>query len=322
MSTTRHSGATARTRGGLLPREVPLLAVLAGLILYFALSAPGFFNPVNLAAISRDVAVIGMLGIGLTIVIITGGIDLSCASVLALSASVMGVLMDRSGAIALPAAACLATSAILGGGNALLVTKLSVPPIVATLATLSLYRMQAMKTVTLVSPLPEGFRALGSGWAAFAVFLLLLWVAAMVMSRTPWGRHVYAVGGNAVAARLSGVNVGRTVGWTYVVSGLAAGVAALVASATLNSVQGNMFLGYELDAVAAVVLGGTSIVGGRGGVVGTAVGAAVMSTLRNGLIVTGLDVYWYQAIIGAAILLVAGMDYILERRRAAAGVAA
>jgi len=296
-------------------RGAPLFGLMLLLAGGFALGTPGFANPVNLAAISRDAAVIGILGTGLTLVVLAGGIDLSCASVLALSASVMAVLMDRTGSIALPVLACLATAALLGTGNALLVTRLGVPPIVATLATLSLYRVQAMKMVTLISPLPPGFSRLGAGWAAFAVFAAVLTAAALALARTPWGRHVYAAGGNPSALRLSGVSVGATVGWTYVASGLCAGVAALVASATLNSVQGNMFPGYELDAVAAVVLGGTAITGGRGGVAGTALGAGIMAVLRNGLIVAGLDVYWYQAIIGLAILLTGGLDVLFSRSR-------
>lgn len=304
---TAHSATTLR--------ELPLFFVLAALIGWFAITAPGFFNPINLASVSRDAAVIGILGLGLTVVVITGGIDLSCASILALSACIMGILMDRTGTIFLPAVACVAVAGFLGAGNGFLVGRLGVPPIVATLATLSLYRMQAMKMVKLISPLPSGFRALGSGWNAFAALLVALVVMMLVLSRTRWGRRVYAVGGNSVAARLSGIHVGWTVGWTYVVSGLLAGGAALLASATLNSVQGTMFMGYELDAVAAVVIGGTSIAGGRGGVLGTALGAAIMSTLRNGLIVAGMSVYWYQAIIGCAILLVAGLDYALNRMR-------
>ncbi len=310
-----HDRERPRAADLLAARETPLLGMALLLAALFALAAPGFTNAVNLAAIGRDVAVIGMLGVGLTLVVLTGGIDLSCASVLALSASVMALLMERTGGMLLPVAACLCTAALLGAGNALLVTRLAVPPIVATLATLGLYRMQAMKMVTLISPLPPGFSRLGAGWAAFSVFLLVLTAAALALARTPWGRHLYAAGGNPEALRLSGVGLARTVGWAYVASALCAGAAAVVASATLNSVQGNMFPGYELDAVAAVVLGGTAITGGRGGVLGTAIGAAIMAILRNGLIVAGLDVYWYQAIIGAAILVTGGLDALLPRLR-------
>lgn len=308
-ASTNNSNSSKRT----WLRELPLVLIFVAIGGYFAATAPGFFNTVNLASIGRDTAVIGILGIGLTIVVITGGIDLSCASILAFSASVMGLLMRSSGGISLPVIACLSVALVLGAGNAFLITRLNAPPIVATLATLSLYRMQAMKMVTLISPLPRGYSLLGSGWAAFVVFLILLGAAMLALARTPWGRHVYAVGGNPTAARLSGVRVEWTIGWTYIASAFTAGVAGLVASATLNSVQGNMFLGYELDAVAAVVIGGTSIAGGRGGVLGTAIGAAIMAALRNGLIVKGLDVYWYQAIIGAAILLVAGLDRAFTR---------
>lgn len=297
-------------------RELPLLVFLLILTGFFAWRAPGFFNSVNLASIGRDISVIGIMAVGLTAVIITGGIDLSCAATLALSASVMAMLMQSTGMIFLPALAALAVGAVLGGLNGLLVTTFGVPAIVVTLATLSLYRAQAVRLVTLISPLPPGFSVLGRGFVSFGVFLLVLAMAGAALSRTRWGRHVYAVGGNLAAARLSGITTGRTIALTYVVSGLTAGLAAIVASATLNSVQGNMLQGYELDAVAAVVIGGTSVTGGRGGVLGTAIGAAIMAVLRNGLIVAGLDVYWYQAIIGAAILAVAGMDYIIALRRA------
>ena len=303
-------------------RDLPLVVLLALVFGYFAHWAPGFLDRINLASIGRDTAVIGMMGMGLTLVIITGGIDLSCASILALSASVMAILMRDHGGIALPVAAALGASVLLGAGNAFLVTKLNAPPIVATLATLSLYRMQAIKMVTLISPLAPGFRTLGTGWASFLVFVALLAVGLAILGRTPWGRHVYAAGGNPAAARLSGVSVTRTIGWTYVASGFTAGMAGLVAAATLDSVQGNMFMGYELDAVAAVVLGGTSMTGGRGGVFGTAVGAALMAVLRNGLIVKGLDVFWYQAIIGIAILGVAALDWAAGRVRERQGGAA
>jgi len=318
---SRASSPTASLSAPLM-RDLPLVVLLALVFGYFAHWAPGFLDRINLASIGRDTAVIGMMGMGLTLVIITGGIDLSCASILALSASVMAILMRDHGGIALPVAAALGVSVLLGAGNAFLVTKLNAPPIVATLATLSLYRMQAIKMVTLISPLAPGFRTLGTGWASFMVFVALLAVGLAILGRTPWGRHVYAAGGNPAAARLSGVSVTRTIGWTYVASGFTAGMAGLVAAATLDSVQGNMFMGYELDAVAAVVLGGTSMTGGRGGVFGTAVGAALMAVLRNGLIVKGLDVFWYQAIIGIAILGVAALDWAAGRVRERQGGAA
>ena len=320
-SLTRGSSPQASLIAPLL-RDLPLLLILALVFGFFALSAPNFLDPINLASIGRDIAVIGMMGMGLTLVIITGGIDLSCASILALSASVMAILMRDHGGIALPVAAALGVAVLLGAGNAYLVTVLNAPPIVATLATLSLYRMQAIKMVTLISPLAPGFRTLGTGWASFLVFVALLAVGLAILGRTPWGRHVYAAGGNPAAARLSGVSVTRTIGWTYVASGFTAGMAGLVAAATLDSVQGNMFMGYELDAVAAVVLGGTSMTGGRGGVFGTAIGAALMAVLRNGLIVKGLDVFWYQAIIGIAILGVAALDWAAGRVRERQGGAA
>lgn len=322
MRSHSRPSSPALPRGTPALRELPLFGLLVLVFAYFAISAPGFLNAINLASIGRDVAVIGMMGMGLTLVVITGGIDLSCASILALSASVMAIMMRDTGGIAVPVAAALAASVALGAGNAFLVTRLNAPPIVATLATLSLYRMQAIKMVTLISPLAPGYRALGTGWAAFLVFAALLAAGIVLLARTRWGRHVYAAGGNPGAARLSGLNVSRTIGWTYVACGFAAGVAGLVAAATLDAVQGNMFMGYELDAVAAVVIGGTSMVGGRGGILGTAIGAALMAALRNGLIVKGLDVFWYQAIIGVAILGVAAVDWAAGRARVRAGGAA
>lgn len=313
-SLTRGSSPQASLIAPLL-RDLPLLVILGLVFGYFALTAPNFLDPINLASIGRDIAVIGMMGMGLTLVIITGGIDLSCASILALSASVMAILMRDHGGIALPVAAALAVAVLLGAGNAFLVTVLNAPPIVATLATLSLYRMQAIKMVTLISPLAPGFRSLGAGWASFLVFAVLLAAGIAILARTPWGRHVYAAGGNPGAARLCGVAVNRTIGWTYVASGFTAGVAGLVVAATLDSVQGNMYMGYELDAVAAVVLGGTSMAGGKGGIWGTAIGAALMAALRNGLIVKGLDVFWYQAIIGVSILGVAAVEWAAGRMR-------
>lgn len=295
-------------------RELPLLLALVALAGYFALRVPGFSNAVNLGSIGRDVAIIGTMGIGMTLVVITGGIDLSCASILALSASCMAVLMERTGTIALPVVVALAVAVALGGGNAFLITVLNAPPIVATLATLSLYRVQAIQTVTLISDLPSGFRVLGSGWGSFSVFLAGLAAGMIGLRHTAFGRHVFAVGGNTQAARLAGLRVKRVIGWTYVISALTAGVAGLIASAMLNSVQGNMMMGYELDVIAAVVIGGTSITGGRGSALGTAAGAGIMAVLRNGLIVAGLDVYWYQAIIGLAILVVGGADRLAARR--------
>lgn len=294
------------------------MLLLAALAAFFSLRVHGFSNAVNIGSIGRDTAIIGAMGIGMTFVVITGGIDLSCASILALSSSFMAILMQRTGGIVFPVAVALASSVALGAGNAFLVTVLEAPPIVATLATLSLYRVQAIQTVTLISDLPAGFRALGTGVGSFGLFALALAAGLAGLSRSSFGRHVLAVGGNLQAARLAGVRVKRTIGWTYAISGLCAGLAGLIASAMLNSVQGNMLMGYELDVIAAVVIGGTSITGGRGSVLGTAAGAAIMAVLRNGLIVAGLDVYWYQAIIGVAILVVGGADKLAARRMEAA----
>ena len=300
-------------------RELPLLLVLAGVVAFFSFTSSGFFNPVNLGSIGRDTAVIGLMAIGLTCVVITGGIDLSCASLLALSASVMALLMQRqvnSGVAILAGLVCALT---LGGVNALLVTRLAVPPIVATLATLSLYRMQAIKAVTLISPLPAGLAVVSQGWVASLILAAALIISHAVLQRTAFGRHIYAVGGNPAAAKLAGLPVGRVIAGTYILSGLCAGAAGVIASGMMNSVQGNMLGGYELDTVAAVVIGGTSITGGRGSVIGSVIGAAIMAALRNGLVVSGRDVYWYQTIIGLTILAVGMVDLkTSEKSRSAA----
>lgn len=291
----------------------PVFYPLIGFIVIFiamSLVNDNFLTTNNLSNVARQVSINAIIAVGMTCAILTGGIDLSVGAVMALSGTVTASLM----AAGMPPEAAVLTGlivgALFGAGNGAFVAYAKMPPIIVTLATMGIARGLALIYTGgyPISGLPDGFSFLGRGeifglQSPIFVMLVVYLLAYVLLNKTPIGRYIYAIGGNEEAARLSGVRVSRYKVMVYTLSGLTAALAGIVLTSRLMSGQPNSGIGFELDAIAAVVLGGTAIAGGRGAIIGTLVGAMMLGVLNNGLNLMGVSPYVQNVIKGGIILL-------------------
>lgn len=298
--------------GGLLhsPLALPLIGLITVSVL-MGLASDTFFTVNNLFNVLRQVSIVGILAVGMTFVILTGGIDLSVGAVMALVGTLTSGMMVNMG---LPAPAALGLGLILGLGiglaNGVLVAWGRMPAIIVTLATMGMCRGLGLiySGGYPISGLPSWISWFGIGRIGIVpvpvVLMLVIYALAWVLlQRTAFGRHVYALGGNETAAQLSGVKTGRVKLAVYAISGLTSAFAAVILTGRLMSGQPNAGVGFELDAIAAVVLGGTAIAGGRGLILGTLIGAVLLGILNNGLNLMGINPYLQDVIKGVIILL-------------------
>jgi ribose transport system permease protein len=300
--------------------RVGILMVLLLLVLLMSIFAPNFNRVDNLLNIARSISVNAILAAGLTFVILTGGIDLSVGSIVAVS-GVVSVLAAMAG---VPAPAAILMGMAVGGAcgfiNGVLTAYLALAPFIVTLGTMTFLRGLAY-TITNGQPIVSSdlnFKDFGNGYllgmpVPVITMIVVFIVAWFVLERTRYGRHVYAVGGNAQAARLAGVQVNRILLSVYVVAGICAGLAGVIFAARVISAQPTAGTGYELDAIAAVVLGGTSLVGGRGRIVGTLIGAVILGVLTTGLILLNVQFFTQLLIKGVVIILAVAIDSLKQR---------
>lgn len=289
---------------------------------------PNFLKRSNLLNIANQIAVIAIVAIGATLVIITGGIDLSVGSLLALSAVVAALLIELGGgvraSVVVMTAACLAAIVVcglIGLGSGALITLLRIRPFIVTLAMMLVARGAAFMLARgqSVYKVPESFVWLGRGADLFGIpnavvlTILLYLVAHVLMSRTVLGRHLYAVGGNPRAAFLSGIPVKGVVTFAYVCSGALAGVGGVVMASTYRGGSPNYGNMYELYAIAAVVVGGTSLKGGSGRVVDTLIGALIIAVIQNGMNLTSVEPYTQMVVLGLVILGAVVLDTLRQR---------
>jgi len=293
------------------------LLLLGGLL---SILSPYFLTVSNLTNVLEQTAINAVIAAGMTFVIISGGIDLSVGSIVAFS----GVLLASALQAPLPAPIALAIGVAAGAScglvNGLLITRGRLPPFIATLGMMSVARGAALVFTEgrPVSGFEPGFRSLATGrvlgiptpvLAAAVVYLL----AQLLLTRTRFGRYVYAIGGNEEATRLSGVAVRFHKTMVYVLSGVTSALACVLLTARLNSAQPIAGMMYELDAIAATVIGGTSLLGGSGSLGGTLVGALIMGVLRNGLNLLGVSSFLQQIVIGVVIIVAVLVDSMLKR---------
>ena len=291
----------------------------------FAGIAPGFFSVGNAANIALSIAVTGILAVGMTAVILTAGIDLSVGSVVALT-GVTGAMAAAHGVM--PAWAALVAAVLVGTAtgvvNGTLTAYLQVPAFVSTLAMLTIARGLAfiVSGGRSIGDLPSSFGALGRSVllgipAPVLVMAAVMIAGAFVLRRTVFGRHIYAIGGNTEAAWLAGVNTKRVIWWVYVLNGALAGIGGLTLASRLGAGVPNAGQQYELDVIAAVVVGGASLFGGRGAIAGTLWGTVFIGVLTNGLNLANVDPYVQKIALGVVIVLAVVGDEISRRRRAA-----
>jgi ribose transport system permease protein len=301
------------------------------LLVVFSLASPFFLTPDNLGGIVLATAVNGILALGVTFVIINGGIDLSVGTVMTFSAVMTAqVMIVWQQPVLVGILAGLITGALCGTANGLMVTKMKVPPFVATLGMLYITKGLSLvvaqlkpiyfndapvfNQVAMSSILGSIIPALDPVKNVVLVFFGAAIVAAIILGKTVMGRYTFAMGSNIEATRLSGVNVDRWQTGVFMLCGLFAGLAGVVISARLNSAQPALGAGYELDAIAAAVIGGTSLSGGEGSILGTIIGALFIATLANGLRVLGVQQEWQIVVTGTVLVFAVFLDRFLKQR--------
>jgi fructose transport system permease protein len=298
----------------------PFIALIAACA-FFATRSDRFLSGDNLSIVLQQVMVVGVIAIGQTLVILTAGVDLSCGTVMALGGIVMTKFAVELGVPPAVAILCgMGVTTLFGLLNGLLVTRIKLPPFIVTLGTLNIAFAitQLYSSSQTVTDLPEAMNALGGTFqvggtsVVYGVVLMLALYAItwFVLRQTPSGRHVYAVGNNPEAARLTGIATGRVVLTVYVIAGVLYGVAALVSVARTGVGDPNAGQTENLDAITAVVLGGTSLFGGRGTVLGSLVGALIVGVFRNGLTLMGVSSVYQILITGILVILAVATDQL------------
>ncbi|AMV45501.1 ABC transporter permease [Paraburkholderia caribensis] len=292
---------------------IALLVIAVGL----SIVSHNFLTVDNLLNVMRQASINALIAFGMTLVILLGGIDLSAGSVLALSSVIIASLLTSGMPAGLATLAGLVAGGLMGLVNGIVISKGKVAPFIATLGSMTVLRGLAL-VLSNGSPLSsfnsDFFSLLGGGYVArlvpIPVVLMLVMFAIfwVLLRKTVFGRHIYATGGNAESAKLSGVKVDRIQLYVYTISGVMAALAGVVLTSRLNSAQPTAGTGYELDAIAAVVLGGTSLTGGRGWIFGTLVGALLIGVLNNGLNLLDVSSFYQQVIKGGVILLAVLID--------------
>lgn len=318
-----NSGLKSGLRGLSRNQGVSLLIILAAMWLVLGLLSPYFFTRDNIMEITLQTAVIAIIAAGETFIIISAGIDLSVGAVFAASAVVGGLVLEATGSLALGLAATVAFGSLLGLANGLLITKLWVPPFIATLGMMGIARGLALilSNGIPIYGLPDAYKFLGQGKLfdiipfPTVIMIIVFIIGYIIFNYSRFGRFIYAIGSNAEAARLSGIKVVRVLIGVYVIGGLLAGLASIIESGRLGIIQPAGGNGYELLAIGAVVIGGTSLFGGEGSIIATLIGAIIMTTLRNGLNILGVNAFWQYVVNGSIIIAAIAIDQYRRRRQ-------
>jgi len=294
---------------------------LLGLMLILWILTPYFLTVSNLLNVLEQSSINAIIAVGMTFVIISAGIDLSVGSILAFSGVVMAGVLQGGAPIPLALLIGLISGMLCGLVNGSLISFGKLPPFIVTLGMMSIARGAALVFTDgrPISGFSEGFRWLATGKLFFIPMPLIVMVvvfvfAQILLTKTKFGRYTYAMGGNEEATRLSGVNVRFHKTLVYMLSGLTSAVAAILLTARLNSAQPIAGMMYELDAIAATVIGGTSLMGGEGTLTGTLIGALIMGVLRNGLNILGVSSFLQQIIIGSVIVAAVLFDTVLKKK--------
>lgn len=318
-------GVTGRWSGGarslLRQREASVALMIVALIVFLTFANEFFLTPRNLLNVGRQASVVAIVALGQALVIISRGLDLSVGSVLGLGAVVAAWVARASGVQELGLLAGLATGAAIGVVNGGLLTRLNINPFIATLGTLSIARgIALLVTGGIPIPLSGGLAEfLGAGRIYTVPVSLILMIVLAVgfhvfASRTRIGRNIYAIGDSPTAARLAGIDVEGTRMLVYVVCGLLAGLGGIILAGNLASANPDLGRGYELDVIAAVILGGTALSGGRGSIPGVVLGALLMALLSNAFVLLGLSAHWQVVSKGLVIIIAVGLDGIRRGR--------
>lgn len=304
-------------------REAGILFALLGIWGITAILNRRFLSPYNLQLLSRQIAVFGLIAIGETFVILTEGIDLSPGSVIVLTSVLVASFISAGLGVPLAIILTLLIAALIGLWHGIFVTKLKVPPFIITLGTFAMGRGLAT-VITKGQPilnLPESFSFIWDGillkFIPFPVIILAIisGLAIFLLSRTVYGRHIYAVGGNIEAARLSGINVDNIRILAYVLSAVMAGMVGILITSRLGQGNPNVGVTYEMYAIAAAVIGGTSLFGGVGTIIGALIGAGILTAVWNSLVLLQVSSYWHQVILGMIIVIAVTVDILRKKTK-------
>jgi fructose transport system permease protein len=303
----------------------PLVGLVA-LVIFFSIKSPVFLTTGNISQIFQQVMEVGTLAVGQTLIIITGGIDLSNGAIMVFGSVIMAKLAVSGTPVPLAIAAGLGVSTGLGLVNGLVVARIRLPPFIVTLGMLNVAYAATLLYTTgaAVDNLPSSLLALGAtfkvGQTTWSVGVLVMLAVVAIMwyalTQTAWGRHVYATGNNIEAARLTGIGTSRLLLSVYLVAGLIYGIAALLILGRSTVGDPNAGQTDNLDSITAVVIGGTSLFGGRGSVLGTFIGALIVGVIRNGLTLIGVDALWQTFATGILVVVAVAADQATRRRRA------
>lgn len=290
-------------------KENSIIIIFIIIFTILSLSVNHFFSVINILNILRQASITGVIAVGMTFIILTGGIDLSVGAVLALSACI-GADIIHNGYIVLGIFAILAISMFCGFLNGFLIVMGKLPDFIVTLAMMSIARgCTLVYTKGLpISRLPEKYYVIGQGTflkIPIPVFILIVafLIASFVLNKTVYGRYIYGVGGNILAAKASGINVGLVKILVYVIGGFCVGLGAIIFTSRLAGADPTAGSGYELNVIAGVVIGGTSLFGGEGRISGTFIGIILMAVISNAMNLIGISVYWQQVVIGSILII-------------------
>jgi fructose transport system permease protein len=336
-------GGILRSLQGFLhayPTVIPLIVLIIGIVIFAIIAPTRFLSPLNLSIVLQQVTIVGILAMAQTLIILTAGIDLSVGLIMILCTVVMGRTAVVYGVplwIAFPMG--LIVGFLCGALNGIIVTLLRLPPFIVTLGTLSIFgainvlysRSETIRQqdIEAVAPFLQWTGTTIRLWADLGIelpflrgwvvtygsilMILMAFALSYILSRTAFGRHIYAVGDDPDAARLSGINTNRTLIAVYAFAGFICAVAAWVFIGRVGSVSPNAGLTLNLDSITAVVIGGTSLFGGRGSIIGTLLGALIVGVFRNGLALSGLDIVWQDLTVGVLIILAVTIDQWIRK---------
>jgi ribose transport system permease protein/rhamnose transport system permease protein/inositol transport system permease protein len=289
-----------------------LLLFFIGLIIMMSLLSPSFLTIDNLLSVTQQMSEFGILALGVTVIIITSGIDLSVGSIAGLTTIVIAMSYGWSGSLVAAILLGILTGALCGAFNGVLIAKIGVPPILVTLGTMTFFNGVALvlSKGNAISDLPEEFYFVGQGYlfgnvpVQTVIFLVLAILTSLLLSKTPWGRRVYAVGNNSVAAVFSGVQVEKVLLYVYIFAGIMAAISGWIISSRVSTARADLGAVYVMQSIAATVLGGTNIAGGSGTIFGTVIGVSVFAVLANGLNLIGVSPFAQNLLMGLALIVV------------------
>lgn len=301
-------------------QTVTTLSSLIILCIFFGVTTKVFFTADNLLTVALQIAIIAILALGETFVIISGGIDLSVSSVIGLSGVICSLLMTSGVNIGISLILTILMGLLIGFINGFITVKGNIPPFITTLGMMSVARGLALIITNgiPISDLPRSFEFIGSGKIGgipvpVIIMFLLALIFGIILAKTPLGRYTYAIGSNLEATKLAGIDTAKYQIIIYSLSGMLASIAGIIYAARVISGQPTAGSGYELDAIASAVIGGTSMMGGEGTIVGTLIGAFIMGVLKNGLNLLNVSAFWQQVAIGVVIVGAVYLDRIRRK---------